>query len=134
MLVAFPFFGYAHRTHSSRELERQTRESHAYMSIADAQQPDHDTIATIRCLSGEELKSMFPQVLEVAQAGGRCRMLQLEQHREMCGGEPSWVHLEDPGGTVPMPWRQSGDDPESATPSGDPVQDLALRAHGHDEW
>ena len=70
MLVALLLYGYAHGTHSSRGLEKQTQENLAYMFIADGHRPDHDTIATFRRRFGEELKSLFLHILEVAQELG----------------------------------------------------------------
>ena len=70
MLVALLLYGYAHGTHSSRGLEKQTQENIAYMFIAVGHRPDHDTIATFRRRFGEELKSLFLHILEVAQELG----------------------------------------------------------------
>ena len=60
-------YGYATGTFSSRKIERATYDSLAFRYIACNLHPDHDTLAHFRQRFGEELQSIFVQVLQVAR-------------------------------------------------------------------
>jgi transposase len=70
MLLALLFYGYATGVFSSRKLERATYDSVAFRYIAANDHPDHDTIATFRKRFLSELKSLFVQILLIAQQMG----------------------------------------------------------------
>lgn len=70
MMLALLFYGYATGIFSSRKLELATYESVAFRYIAANQHPDHDTIAAFRKRFLKELKSLFSQILLIAQAMG----------------------------------------------------------------
>lgn len=77
MMVALLFYGYANRVFSSRKLELATYESIAFRYITANQHPDHDTIAAFRKRFLEELKSLFVQILMIAQTMGIVKLGQV---------------------------------------------------------
>lgn len=68
MLLALLFYGYATGEFASRRIERATYDSVAFRFIAANTHPDHDTIATFRKRFLPQLKALFIQILQVAQA------------------------------------------------------------------
>lgn len=74
ILLAILFYGYATGTFSSRKLERATYDSIAFRFIAANTHPDHDTIATFRKRFLNELKSLFVQILLIAQQMGLLKL------------------------------------------------------------
>lgn len=67
MLLALLFYGYATGVFSSRKLEQATYDSVAFRFIAANEHPDHDTIANFRKRFLKELKTLFVQILLIAQ-------------------------------------------------------------------
>lgn len=74
MLLGMLVYGYAAGVFSSRQLERSTYDSVAFRYLASNTHPDHDTIANFRKRFLPELKSLFVQVLLLAQG---MKLLQL---------------------------------------------------------
>jgi transposase len=74
ILLGVLFYGYATGVFSSRKIEKATYESIPMRFVAGGQHPDHDTIAHFRKHFLGEIKSLFVQILLLAQAMG---MLQL---------------------------------------------------------
>jgi len=70
MLLALLFYGYATGVFSSRKLERSTYDSVAFRFIAANAHPDHDTIAVFRKRFLPQLKTLFIQILLIAQQTG----------------------------------------------------------------
>lgn len=76
-LLALLFYGYATGVFSSRKLEAATYDSVPFRYICANTHPDHDTIATFRKRFLPELKSLFVQILLIAQATGILRVGQI---------------------------------------------------------
>jgi transposase len=74
ILLALLFYGYATGIFASRKLERATYDSVAFRYIAANTHPDHDTIATFRKRFLNELKSLFVQILLIAQQMGLLKL------------------------------------------------------------
>ncbi len=70
ILLGILFYGYATGLFSSRKLEKATYESIPFRYIAGGLHPDHDTIANFRKTFLTGIKSLFVQVLLVAQEAG----------------------------------------------------------------
>lgn len=70
ILLGILFYGYATGLFSSRKLEKATYESIPFRYLAGGLHPDHDTIANFRKTFLTEIKSLFVQVLLVAQEAG----------------------------------------------------------------
>lgn len=68
MLLALLFYGYATGEFASRRIERASFDSVAFRFIAGNTHPDHDTIAAFRKRFLPQLKALFIQILQVAQA------------------------------------------------------------------
>lgn len=67
-LMSLLIYGYATGVFSSRQIERATHDSVAFRYLACNRHPDHDTLATFRRRFGQEFKSLFVQVLQIAHA------------------------------------------------------------------
>ena len=67
-LMSLLIYGYATGAFSSRQIERSTYDSIAFRYLASNRHPDHDTLANFRRRFGDEFKSLFVQVLQIAQA------------------------------------------------------------------
>ena len=67
-LMSLLIYGYATGVFSSRQIERSTYDSIAFRYLACNRHPDHDTLAHFRRRFGGEFKSLFVQVLQIAQA------------------------------------------------------------------
>jgi transposase len=67
-LMSLLIYGYATGVFSSRRIEMATYDSVAFRYLACNRHPDHDTLATFRRRFLESFKSLFVQVLEIAQA------------------------------------------------------------------
>src|SRR5947199_5526050 len=70
VLLGLLFYGYATGVFSSRKIERATYEAVPFRLMAGNQQPDNDTLATLRRTYLRELKELFVQVLLLAQEAG----------------------------------------------------------------
>src|SRR5215469_8886499 len=70
VLLSLLLYGYATGVFSSRKIERATYEAVAFRFIAGNLHPDHDTLAAFRRTFLPELKSLFVQVLLLAQEAG----------------------------------------------------------------
>jgi transposase len=70
ILLGLLFYGYATGVFSSRKIERATHESAPFRFIAGNLHPDHDTLATFRKTFLTDLKSLFVQILLIAQEVG----------------------------------------------------------------
>ena len=70
ILLGLLFYGYATGVFSSRKIERATYESAPFRFIAGNLHPDHDTLATFRKTFLGDLKSLFVQILLIAQEVG----------------------------------------------------------------
>lgn len=70
VLLGLMFYGYATGIFSSRKLEQATYDSVAFRYVTGDTHPDHDTIATFRKRFIKELKTLFLQVLQIAQEMG----------------------------------------------------------------
>lgn len=70
VLLGILLYGYASGVFSSRKLERATYESIPFRYVAAGLHPDHDTIAHFRKAFLTEIKSLFVQVLLLAQTYG----------------------------------------------------------------
>ncbi len=66
MMVALIFYGYATGTMSSRRLEAATYDSVPFRYIAANSHPDHDTIAAFRQRFFGQIRSLFTQILMIA--------------------------------------------------------------------
>ena len=73
-LLALFIYGYATGVHASRAIERASYDSVAFRFVAGNTHPDHDTIATFRRRFGEQIKALFVQVLQIAQANGLLKL------------------------------------------------------------
>lgn len=67
MLLSLLIYGYATGAFSSRKIERATHDSLAFRYIACNRHPDHDTLASFRRRFGNEFRSAFVQVLQIAR-------------------------------------------------------------------
>lgn len=70
VLLGLLFYGYATGVFSSRKLEAASYDSVAFRYVTGDTHPDHDTIAAFRRRFIKELKSLFLQVLQIAQEMG----------------------------------------------------------------
>jgi transposase len=70
VLLALLFYGYATGVFSSRKIERATYEALPFRFLAGGLHPDHDTLAHFRKTFLAEIKALFVQVLQLAQAAG----------------------------------------------------------------
>jgi transposase len=68
MMAALLIYCYAHGIFSSRQIERATHQNVAVRYLTSDLHPDHDTIAKFRRENGALLKSLFVQILRLAQA------------------------------------------------------------------
>ena len=73
-LLALFIYGHATGVHASRAIERASYDSVAFRFVAGNTHPDHDTIATFRRRFGEQIKALFVQVLQIAQANGLLKL------------------------------------------------------------
>jgi transposase len=67
ILLCLLFYGYATGIFSSRKIEKATYESIPFRFVAGGLHPDHDTIANFRKTFLPEIKSLFVQILLLAQ-------------------------------------------------------------------
>src|SRR5947209_1109354 len=70
ILLAVLFYGYTNGVFSSRKIEQACRDTVAYRYLAGNLTPDHDTIAAFRKSFLPELKTLFVQILLLAQQMG----------------------------------------------------------------
>ena len=70
ILLALLFYGYTNGVFSSRKIEQACRDTVAYRYLAGNLTPDHDTIAAFRKNFLPELKTLFAQILLLAQEMG----------------------------------------------------------------
>jgi len=68
MMAALLIYCYAHGMFSSRQIERATYQNVAVRYLTSDLHPDHDTVAKFRRENGVLLKSLFVQILRLAQA------------------------------------------------------------------
>jgi transposase len=73
-LLALLVYGSATGVHASRAIERASHDSVAFRFVAGNTHPDHDTIATFRRRFADEIKALFVQVLQIAQANGLLKL------------------------------------------------------------
>lgn len=66
ILLGLLFYGYATGVFSSRQIEKQTKETIPFRYIAGGYEPDHSTIAEFRKENLVEIKELFVQILVVA--------------------------------------------------------------------
>jgi transposase len=74
MLVTLLLYGYAHRVHSSRQIERLCSVDVAFRVICAQDVPDHSTIARFRAEHEAAFKALFEQVLIVCAKAGLGRV------------------------------------------------------------
>ncbi|WP_199240597.1 transposase [Kribbella sp. VKM Ac-2500] len=74
MLVTLLLYGYAHRVHSSRQIERLCTVDVAFRVICAQDVPDHSTIARFRAEHEAAFKALFGQVLIVCARAGLGRV------------------------------------------------------------
>jgi len=67
-MAALLIYCYAHGMFSSRQIERATYQNVAVRYLTSDLHPDHDTVAKFRRENGVLLKSLFVQILRLAQA------------------------------------------------------------------
>jgi transposase len=70
ILLAVLFYAYCNGVFSSRKIEQACRDTVAYRYLAGNLTPDHDTIAAFRKQFLPELKTLFVQILLLAQQMG----------------------------------------------------------------
>jgi transposase len=70
ILLALLFYAYCNGVFSSRKIEQACRDTVSYRYLAGNLTPDHDTIAAFRKSFLPELKSLFVQILLLAQQMG----------------------------------------------------------------
>ena len=70
ILLALLVYAYATGVFSSRKIERATQETAPFRYLAGNYSPDHDTIAVFRKQFLPELKTLFVQILMLAQEMG----------------------------------------------------------------
>src|SRR6516165_1182992 len=70
MLLGLLVYGYATGMFASRKLERATYDSVSFRFIAANDDPDHDTIATLRRRFLKEITELFVKVLMLAREMG----------------------------------------------------------------
>ena len=68
LMAALLIYCYAHGIFSSRQIERATYQNVAVRYLTSDLHPDHDTVAKFRRENGALLKSLFVQILRLAQA------------------------------------------------------------------
>ena len=73
-LLALLIYGHATGVHASRAIERASHDSVAFRFVAGNTHPDHDTIATFRGRFADQIKALFVQVLQIAQANGLLKL------------------------------------------------------------
>src|SRR5882672_1072671 len=73
-LLALLIYGCATGVHASRAIERASHDSVAFRFVAGNTHPDHDTIATFRRRFADQIKALFVQVLQIAQANGLLKL------------------------------------------------------------
>src|SRR6266545_4603721 len=74
MLVTLLLYGYAHRVHSSRQIERLCTVDVAFRVICAQDAPDHTTIARFRADHEAAFTDLFEQVLIVCAKAGLGRV------------------------------------------------------------
>jgi transposase len=74
MLVTLLLYAYAHKVHSSRQIERSCTENVAFRVICAQDAPDHTTIARFRAEHEEAFKALFEQALIVCAKAGLGRV------------------------------------------------------------
>jgi transposase len=74
VLLALLFYGYATGVFSSRKIEKATYETLPFRFVAGGLHPDHDTLANFRKTFLNEIKTLFVQMLLLAQTAGYCKL------------------------------------------------------------
>jgi len=74
ILLALLVYAYATGVFSSRKIEQATKETAPFRYLAGNYSPDHDTIATFRKQFLPELKTLFVQILLLAQEMGMLKL------------------------------------------------------------
>ncbi|MGZ8952065.1 MAG: transposase [Methylobacter sp.] len=74
MLLALLFYGYATGVFSSRKLEKASYDSMAFKYICANENPDHDTINSVRKRFSQEIENLFVEILVLAEAMGLLKL------------------------------------------------------------
>jgi transposase len=74
MMLGLLVYSYARGMFSSRQIERATYQNVSVRYLTADTHPDHDTIAKFRRENGELIRSVFVQLLRLAQAAGLVRL------------------------------------------------------------